>query len=175
MALPASRRNCGGRPPHTQGPEPEPVKWLRRYSNYLTPKLGLMSVDTWTLLGTYLRNLTLNWLVLVPLLATVLLAPRLLVSILHWKVGGSHAILRRPCSSWGFSLVSSHYPPAHVPAQPRSTALKPRLWKRFERQQWFLIGGLTPLMAAALLLDHRLCLVSQWRRPARPTHAVRPG
>src|SRR6476620_7100428 len=43
-------------PSTTQGPEPEPVKWLRRYSNNLSPKLGLMSVDSWTLLGAYLRN-----------------------------------------------------------------------------------------------------------------------
>ena len=27
-----------------------------------------------------------------------------------------------------------------------------RIWKRFERQQWFLIGGLTPLLVTVLLL-----------------------
>lgn len=140
------------RPPSTtQGPEPEPVKWLRRYSNYLTPKLGLLSVDSWTLLGSYLRNLTLNWLVLVPLLATVLLAPRLLLSILHWKVtdpmAPAQAMLVMGLLFGLFALTHLHmYRPSLD--QLRSK----RVWERFERQQWFLIAGLTPLVAAALLL-----------------------
>ena len=29
-------------PSNTQDPEPKPVNWLRRYSNYLSPRLGLM-------------------------------------------------------------------------------------------------------------------------------------
>ena len=44
--------------------EADAVRWLRNYSNYLTPKLGFLSADSWTLLGIYLRNLLLNWLVL---------------------------------------------------------------------------------------------------------------
>jgi hypothetical protein len=72
-------------------PEPEPVQWLRRYSNYLTPRLGLMSVDSWTLFGTYLRNLTLNWLVFVPMLALVLAAPRLMVSMFQWAPANPRA------------------------------------------------------------------------------------
>lgn len=58
-------------------PEPAPLRHLRAYSNYMTPKLGLLSADTWTLPATYLRNLLLNWLVLIPLLCAVLAIPRL--------------------------------------------------------------------------------------------------
>jgi hypothetical protein len=58
-------------------PEPRPVKHLREFSNYLSPKLGLASADTWTIGSLYLRNLLLNLLVLVPLLAAVLFIPRL--------------------------------------------------------------------------------------------------
>ena len=58
-------------------PEPEPIQQVREYSNYLDPKLGLLSVDVWTLVSTVARNLVLNWLVLVPLLAAALLLPRL--------------------------------------------------------------------------------------------------
>jgi hypothetical protein len=47
--------------------EPPEIRHLRNYSNYLTPKLGLMSADTWTGIGIYLRNLLLHWLMLVPL------------------------------------------------------------------------------------------------------------
>src|SRR5947199_322869 len=50
-------------------PEPEPVQYLRRYSRYMTPKVGLLSADTWTLVAIFLRNLFLNWLVLLPLIA----------------------------------------------------------------------------------------------------------
>jgi hypothetical protein len=47
--------------------EPEPVAHLRRYSNYMSPRWGLLSADLWTLITTYLRNLLLTWVVLVPL------------------------------------------------------------------------------------------------------------
>src|SRR2546421_72219 len=32
-------------------PEPEPVRHLRSYSNYMSPRLGLLSADTWTLVA----------------------------------------------------------------------------------------------------------------------------
>jgi hypothetical protein len=57
-------------------PEPQPLRHLRRYSNYLTPKLGYLSADTWTIVATVLRNLLLNWLIFVPALLLVLLIPR---------------------------------------------------------------------------------------------------
>ena len=38
---------------------------------------GVISADVWTLLATMARNLVLNWLVLLPLLAAVLLVPRI--------------------------------------------------------------------------------------------------
>ena len=66
-------------------PEAEPVTHLRDYSNYLTPKLGALSADTWAIAGTYLRNLTLNWLVLIPLLVALLAVPRLFIGVLHWQ------------------------------------------------------------------------------------------
>jgi hypothetical protein len=57
-------------------PEPAPVRHLREYSNYMSPRLGLLSADSWTIASHYLRNLLLNLLVLVPLLALVLAIPR---------------------------------------------------------------------------------------------------
>lgn len=64
-------------------PEPEPVQHLRSYSNYLSPKLGLLSADTWTLVGIYLRNLLLVWQVLIPLLIAALAIPRLCVAVVR--------------------------------------------------------------------------------------------
>jgi hypothetical protein len=57
-------------------PEPAPLRHLRKFSNYLNPQLGAFSADTWTLVATVVRNIVLNWLVLLPLLAAVLVAPR---------------------------------------------------------------------------------------------------
>ncbi|HEX7190005.1 MAG TPA: hypothetical protein VF381_00400, partial [Thermoanaerobaculia bacterium] len=68
-------------PDHPLEPDPPPVRHLREYSNYLTPRLGLMSGDTWTLIATYVRNLVLNWTILVPLLLAALALPRLVAAL----------------------------------------------------------------------------------------------
>ncbi|SFM28378.1 patatin-like phospholipase family protein [Rugamonas rubra] len=60
--------------------EPAPVQFLRQYSNYLTPKTGLFSADTWTLICTYARNTLLNLTMLVAWLAALFLLPRMVVS-----------------------------------------------------------------------------------------------
>jgi hypothetical protein len=71
-------------------PEPSSVTYLRKYSNYLTPRLGFLSGDTWSLVATYLRNLTLNWLILLPLLAIPLMIPRFVVRTVYWaSIGGT--------------------------------------------------------------------------------------
>lgn len=57
------------------GTEPPPVARMREYSRYMSPRLGALSADSWTLAATMLRNVALNWLVLLPLLAAALLVP----------------------------------------------------------------------------------------------------
>jgi hypothetical protein len=61
-------------------PEAPPARHLRAFSNYLTPRLGILSADTWALVATYVRNLLLNWIVLIPLLTGVLAIPRYLLT-----------------------------------------------------------------------------------------------
>ncbi len=75
--IPYLRRNA---PPIPKG-DPDPIEHLREYNSYLTPKVGFLSTDTWTLGVTVVRNMLLNWLVFVPLLMAALLAPRLVLSI----------------------------------------------------------------------------------------------
>ncbi|MFZ2649312.1 MAG: patatin-like phospholipase family protein [Burkholderiaceae bacterium] len=62
----------------------DPIAHLREYNNYMSPKLGALSADTWTLAATILRNLLLNWMVLIPLLMAALIAPRLYLSLLNF-------------------------------------------------------------------------------------------
>jgi Patatin-like phospholipase len=57
-ALIPGKRDLGGREERTF------LRWLRLYSNYLTPHKGLISGDTWAMIGTWLRNVFLNQTVL---------------------------------------------------------------------------------------------------------------
>lgn len=72
-------QDLGGRPEqpvNPLAPEPKPVDHLRQFSNYLTPRLGLFSADTWTAAAIFVRNLLLNWLVILPLLAALVVIPQ---------------------------------------------------------------------------------------------------
>ena len=59
--------------------EDHAIRWLRQYSNYLTPKAGLFTADTWAVVTTYLRNLLLNLTILVAALGILLLVPQMVV------------------------------------------------------------------------------------------------
>ena len=74
MALP---RNLGIHE-NPLDPEPVPLAQLRDYTRLSARRTGLFSADLWTLASTYLRNLLLNWLVLLPLIAAVICIPRIL-------------------------------------------------------------------------------------------------
>lgn len=56
--------------------EQPPVRFLRVFSNYLTPQLGVFSGDTWAMVAIYVRNLLLNQTILIAMLAAFLLLPR---------------------------------------------------------------------------------------------------
>ncbi|MDQ3261799.1 MAG: peptidoglycan-binding protein [Pseudomonadota bacterium] len=63
--------------------EPDQIKFLRQYSNYLTPQLGALGADTWAVIATYLRNVMLNMAILVAVLSVVMLIPRLLLCLVN--------------------------------------------------------------------------------------------
>ena len=60
-----------------------PISHLRRYSQFLAPRAGLFSADLWTLLFTYVRNLSLMWVVLIPITIGMLLVPRVYLEALR--------------------------------------------------------------------------------------------
>ena len=62
---------------------PRQVQWLRQYSNYLTPQVGLFTGDTWTAVATWLRNVLLNQSLLISVFLLLLLIPHLLVPHTH--------------------------------------------------------------------------------------------
>ena len=59
----------------------EPIRFLREFSNYLTPRVGFFTADTWTLITVWLRNTLLNQLVLALVLASLLTLPFLLIGV----------------------------------------------------------------------------------------------
>jgi hypothetical protein len=99
------------RPESIVDPEPQPLRHLRDYSNYLSPKLGITSADTWTLAALYMRNLMLNLLVLVPLLAAGLAMPRIVSWLMaqsekqHWQPQ-THLTWMLVFLAWGFIYLA---------------------------------------------------------------------
>jgi hypothetical protein len=57
----------------------KPIRFLRQFSNYLTPELGLFSFDTWTMAAVYTRNLLLNQATLIAAIGLLLMVPRLVI------------------------------------------------------------------------------------------------
>ncbi|HYW06635.1 MAG TPA: patatin-like phospholipase family protein [Longimicrobium sp.] len=150
--------------------EPTPVHHLRTYSNYMAPKQGLFSADTWTLGATVIRNLLLNWLVVLPALAAVLMIPIFCSLVVASPPTGSAlfgwlaalAAMGFACASTGVWFVHSRRPGAcHAAAKPagereaaraRREALSPEA-ERGTDQAAFLGLCLVPIIAAMAFLS----------------------
>src|SRR5579862_6373898 len=71
--------------PHRE-PERDPIAFLRKYSSYLAPEVGLFSTDFWVIASIWIRNVLLNQLILLPFLAAVSLLTFFLGSSAGWYV-----------------------------------------------------------------------------------------
>lgn len=63
--------------PDPLGEEVRPIRWLRMFSNYLAPEKSIMSLDSWTIGVTWLRNMLLNQVVILMVLLALMLVFRL--------------------------------------------------------------------------------------------------
>jgi len=119
-------------------PEPAPLRYLRKFVSYLNPQIGAFSTDTWTLLATVVRNVVLNWLVLLPLLAAVLVLPRLL-----WAAIGAYPSVENNyilIASAALASLAGAYMVVDLPSAGDA---------RFS--QWrYLTFGLLPLLLSAI-------------------------
>jgi hypothetical protein len=70
------RRLCPDFSPDPRDLRLEPIRFLRDFSNYLTPQMGLLSADMWVMAVVWVRNTLLNLLILLPAMFAVLLVPR---------------------------------------------------------------------------------------------------
>jgi hypothetical protein len=158
------RTEAGNVPPKLE-PEPPPLRFLRSYSYFLNPRSGLFSVDTWTWIGLYLRNLSLNWLAIVPLLLLVILAPRLYSAMMFFPpffwTASVAAVLTLVCAAVNRPSVSDPAAPgANWRSSPRAQSLE-RSMARFKTQNWIIALGVFPLLIFAILLSLLL-----WGLPA---------
>ena len=148
-------------------PEPDPIFYLRNFSNYLSPRTGLLSADTWTLFATYMRNLLLNWSVLLPLLIALLVVPRLMLVLLDPAVArngvGTHlpdhaglawlalAVLGFACAMFYQGVAR----PSHVESLKRraNSWRWSRWWLNHRAQSDFLKFCLGPLVLSAFIFS----------------------
>jgi hypothetical protein len=143
-------------------PEPKVIRHLRAYSNYLTPRLGLLSADTWVLIGTYFRNLLLNWLVFIPVLLAVCAVPRMSVSMVHFRTKPQLMDIVMDgllwagllAATWAVAYAAAARPGVRRPSAPDAQLREARAREsvRHEGQGNFIRWCLIPLCASATLL-----------------------
>ena len=75
------RRLSPIRSPNPMDERVRPIRFLREYSNYLTPRSGFFSADSWTMIGIYVRNALLNQVIIVTLFGAALIVPRLIFGL----------------------------------------------------------------------------------------------
>lgn len=127
-------------------PEPLPVRLLRYYTGYLGFRFGLFASETWALVATLLGNLFLNWLVILPLFATLLLLP-----VLAYQLSSANFVdSPRPETIWvyflsGIALASlgSSYMGYDLPSVGNTS----------RSSKWFVCLSLIPTAISAVHLD----------------------
>lgn len=134
--------------------EPPPVNFLRDYSNYLTPRKGILGADTWAAIATYLRNVILNQAILIAFLGAVLMAPWILGSFFEYGPGGFPSPLMIGVA--GALLIVVAVANGVINTSTCATGEG----REFTRQRDVLIMVVLPLFAGAFLFNYAI-----WRRP----------
>ena len=126
------------------------IRFLRSYSNYLTPKSGLFSADSLAFVATYVRNLILNFLILAAFLGAALLTPILLATLFR-EVGVTDDDLGLVgLAALALSLSAVFFISANM-ARLRDDARVDDPW--YSRQAGILIAIVLPIVAAAALFS----------------------
>ncbi|HWW96595.1 MAG TPA: patatin-like phospholipase family protein [Edaphobacter sp.] len=145
---------------------PEPLRWLRRYSNYLTPQVGLFTADTWVAFAIWLRNTFLNQIVLIASILFVLVIP-------HWRInhagataselilhGGDAAIFVFICFAISSFFIWSQIGPVPTPQNGTQNGKKQG---RGLKQGGVLGLVLLPLVIASFVVSPYLFRSAFWR------------
>src|SRR4029077_962221 len=135
-----------GRP---SGPDVEPpeISWLRAYSNYLTPRLGIMSADAWAAVAIFVRNLLLNWLIIIPVVCLALLSLKLTATVSVWvahALNSSRIMMTIALVGAICLVVAQAFTNRHRPTRRAPHANVP--------ERTFLLGDLAWAAASAIFL-----------------------
>ena len=141
------------------GGEADAIRFLRRFSNYLTPQTGLLSTDTLSGVATYVRNLLLTQTMIVCVFAFALLLPRLLV----WIDGLGAVRSRWPCIVAMF--VAAVFINLNLSREAVESRRPPPFFARQSYVLWLIV---VPLVLAAWLLS----VLLQQPEPAAPSPAL---
>ncbi len=136
--------------------EPPQVKRLRAYSNYLSPHWGL-SGDLFCLVSIVLRNLLLNWLVLLPLIVAFVLLPYIYIGFLGLSIDGNEESITILALAISAALLTygNSYMFEDMPAKQNSQDEKQQQTKGS-----FGLYCATPIVLACILLSLWLSWIS---------------
>jgi Patatin-like phospholipase len=142
--------------------ESKAIRFLREYSNYLTPRLGFLGADTWTAIAIYLRNVLLNQAVLIFFLSFLLLLPYLAVYLTNalmglkcpglWYTGAAAAFVLILLAQCGVAKNMTH-----LTGDDRTGEFPPSA-----RQGWVLAFVAVPMTLAAWCLSIWISCGREW-------------
>lgn len=96
-----------------QSHEAQELANLRDFANYLTPRTGLLSWDTWTSIAIVVRNMLVNWLLLLPVFLLFVSFPKIVAVLFELlKAGtapdgaGTSVPLLQSLAQWTLFLVA---------------------------------------------------------------------
>ncbi len=121
-------------------PEPRQIEWLREYSNYLTPRTGIASTDTWAAAVLWVRNTLINWFVFVPFFLIAAGIPNLYLALLRAMPDGYAPALLLLCLL--LVAVATYFTGRDLPSHAA---------KRFDGNQVFWIVAVPSLVSSFLL------------------------
>jgi hypothetical protein len=85
-------RLCPGKSQDPLADEVRPIRWLRMFSNYLSPNVSIMSSDAWASGMTWLRNTLVNQVILLLSLLTIL---SFISNIYSWWISVKNGMVRQ--------------------------------------------------------------------------------
>jgi hypothetical protein len=145
---------------------PPPIQHLRRYSNYLAPRLGLLSSDFLGLWSSYLRNFLLCQLVLLPAVIVVLLLSRFALLFCYPEFIRDVLGDTDRCATWTTWIVGALLMFASVAGLWASGLVRPE-GKHSPGPSPLARKGMYRLIVAPLVLAAVLSsLIPAWRRAA---------
>jgi Patatin-like phospholipase len=129
--------------------EPAQVSALRENSNFITPRVGIGSNDTWTAISISGRNVALNWLLFAPLLMFVTVFPNLFAASVLSLPYRTTLVPQLPLApllvSAAFAWAAAWHVVRELPSYRARTAVKPN-----QADGWLGLRIVLPLVCWAI-------------------------